>query len=209
MSSADDSSLPNAPAFRRAFDALVSTLNARQARYAIIGGVAVFQHTRVRTTEDIDALLNVPQIALQGLLDALGERGFTVDVPRNVRELRDEGCTSVEFEGVAVDLLRPLIPAYAHVLERATRADVFGQSAMICSAEGLIVMKLIAMRPQDEMDIRDLLDAYAGRLDVDFIRAEFDAVAPADDPRRAKFERWLREALADGEEDPGTGAGAP
>ena len=63
----------------------------------------------------------------------------------------------------------------------------------IGSAEGLIITKLMAMRPQDESDIRDLLAAYAGRLDLDFVRAEMDTFTDADDPRRAKFEAWVGE----------------
>jgi hypothetical protein len=35
----------------------VRSFNDRGIRYAIIGGIAAIQHTRVRTTDDIDAIL--------------------------------------------------------------------------------------------------------------------------------------------------------
>ena len=177
---------------RQAFETLVTTLNERGIRYAIIGGIAMIQHTRVRTTDDIDVLLSVSQIALPGLFEVLRDRGFTLDVVKCIRDFRDAGLTIIHGGDVVVDLMRPILPIYAHVLDRAITANVFGISVPVSSAEGLIVMKLVAMRPQDEADIRDLLSAYAGGLDLDFIRAELETFTNADDPRRAKFEAWTR-----------------
>jgi predicted nucleotidyltransferase len=169
----------------------VTTLHERGVSYAIIGGLAAIQYTRVRTTDDIDALLSLPQIAMPDFFDALRDRGFAVDMPRNIRELRDDGLTTVRFGEVVVDLMRPVIPAFVHVLDRARTAQMLGQSVRISSPEGLIVMKLIAMRPQDEADIRDLLSGQAGNLDLDFVRRELETFTEAGDPRRAKFETWV------------------
>jgi hypothetical protein len=48
----------------------------------------------------------------------------------------------------------------------------------------LIAAKLIAMRPQGQSDICDLLAGYAGNLDLEFIRAEMDSFTSDDDVRR-------------------------
>ena len=116
----------------------------------------------VRTTDDIDALLSVPQIGMPGLFEALADRGFTVDASRNIRELRDDGLTTLSFGGVMIDLIRPLLPVFARVLDRALSVQILGQTVRVASPEGLIVLKLMAMRPQDEGDIQDLLAARAG-----------------------------------------------
>jgi len=189
---ADDGLPPSGPALQQAFEALVAILNERQVRYAIIGGLATLQHTRSRTTNDVDALVAVPQTAMPGLFDALRNGGFSVDLARNTRELRDEGLTTLRFGDVVVDLMRPLIPAYAHVLDRAVRTQILGRDVSIASAEGLIVTKLIAMRPQDQSDICDLLAACAGKLDLEYIRAEMESFTDASDPRRPRFEEWVR-----------------
>src|SRR5207248_3484680 len=83
--------------------------------YAIIGGIAMLQHTRVRTTDDVDALISLPQLAMPALFEELQARGFDMAVARNVREFRDEGMTTLRFGGVVVDLLRPILPLYEHV----------------------------------------------------------------------------------------------
>jgi hypothetical protein len=124
----------------------------------------------------------------------LEARGFSVDMPSNIRQLRDEGITTIRYADVIVDLMQPVIPTYAHVLDRAINTTIRGRTVRISSAEGLIVMKLIAMRPQDELDIRELLDAYSGKLDLDFVRAELETFTDSGDPRRAQFEAWVRES---------------
>jgi hypothetical protein len=92
--------------------------------------------------------------------------------------------------------MRPVLPVYAHVLSAAVRADVLGQSVRISTVEGLIVMKLIAFRPQDQADISDLLAAHRAHVDFNMIRAEFETVADPADPRWAKLDSWVREVQA-------------
>lgn len=194
MPPADDFSPPDGSTLRNAFDALVATFDERRVHYAIIGGLAIVQHTRPRTTDDVDALLTVSQLEMPGLFEALHRRGFDADVAQCIHEFRDGGLTTLSFKGVIVDLLRPVIPAYSRVLGRAIIAEILGRQVRIASAEGLVVLKLAAMRPQDESDIQDLLDSYQGRMDLDYIRSELDTFADAKDPRRGKFEAWVKQS---------------
>src|SRR6266496_4570994 len=73
---ADESLPPSGTTLRHAFDALVSLLNQRGIDYAIIGGLAGLQHGRIRTTDDIDALVDIPQLSMPSFFEALKERGF-------------------------------------------------------------------------------------------------------------------------------------
>ena len=51
----------------------------RGVRYALLGGLATMLRGRPRFTQDVDVLLEVPQLALPGLLDELVDRGFSLD----------------------------------------------------------------------------------------------------------------------------------
>ncbi len=197
MPAADDFLPPSNQTLRAAFESLIDALDECEARYAVIGGLAVIQHGRVRTTEDIDLLLGIPQISLPAFFDALSRRGFVFDLPQCIREFVDDGCTTIRFGDVLVDLLRPILPAWLHVLERRVTITLFGRDVCIGSIEGLIVMKLMSDRPQDEADVRELLSAHAGKLDLDFIRAELATFSEPGDPRRARFEAWVKQAAAD------------
>lgn len=194
MPNTDDSSPQTGPTLHRAIEALVDVLNQHQVRYAIIGGMALIQHTRVRTTDDIDALLTLPQIAMPAFFESLEARGFDVELVKNITELRDHGLTTIQFEDIVIDLMRPALPAYAHVLDRAVDSRILGRSVRVSAAEGLIVMKLLAFRPIDEGDIQDLLAAYGDSLDLNYVRAELDSVMGPEDPRRVKFESWVGNA---------------
>ena len=170
MSNSDSSLPPSGQTLKQALRSLVDTLDARSVRYAIIGGIATIQHGRVRTTADIDVLLTVPHVAMAAFFNSLRDVGFVVDVARNIIELRDEGLTTVRFGDVLVDMMRPVLPVYSHVLERAIPTEILGQMVRIGAVEGLIVMKLIAFRPQDEADIKDLLAASGRELDIAYVR---------------------------------------
>ena len=64
MNTCEDSLPPSGRTLQTTFESLVQVLDERGVRYAIIGGLATIQHTRVRTTNDIDVLLSVPQLAM-------------------------------------------------------------------------------------------------------------------------------------------------
>src|SRR5207302_11023643 len=93
--------------------------------------------------------------------------------------------------GIRIDWLKPVIPCYQHVLDRARPELWLGQSIRIASPEGLILMKLLAFRGQDQVDIENLLAANRGQVDLGWVRREWQAVAGPDDPRLQRFEEMV------------------
>ena len=61
----------------------------------------------------------------------------------------------------------------------------------MASVEGLILLKLMAFRPQDQVDVENLMAIRRGKLDVDWIRTEWQTVADLADPRMRFFEDKL------------------
>lgn len=166
---------------------------ARGIRYALIGGLATTLRGRPRFTQDVDVLLDVPQVALPGLLDELVERGFTLDVATVVRQFVHEHMTSFRFGVARIDWLKPVLPLYDHALSAATSLPwTDGHTLRVLAPEGLIVTKMVAFRPQDQEDIRTLLAANRREIDVDLIRREWAAVAEGEDDRT----RWLNAELS-------------
>jgi hypothetical protein len=176
-----------------AVDQLAEVLPAHQARYALIGGLATGMRGRLRYTDDIDVLLSVPQEQLPGLLEALAGRGFTVDVKSTVREWDRRHMVVLNYRGVRVDWLKPVVPVYQHVLDAAIAEPWRGRQLFVASAEGLIVLKLLAGRPQDLVDIDTLLAANRGRIDLDWIEKEWLTVFATNDPRWLSFRQAVAE----------------
>ena len=81
----------------RAVESLAEAFDARSIRYALIGGLAFVLRGRPRFTQDVDFLLEVPQIVLPGLLDDLMERGFTLDPAIVIKQFVREHVASFPF----------------------------------------------------------------------------------------------------------------
>ena len=67
-----------------------------------------------------------------------------------------------------------------------------GHTVRVATAEGLILTKMVAFRPQDQVDIETLLTANRDRIDIDLIREEWSPFAATEPERTA----WLESAIA-------------
>lgn len=125
------------------------------------------------------------------MLEELVGRGFSFDLLTTIREWTQEHMTVLSYHGIRIDWLKPVIPAYQHVLERATEETWFEHRIRVASAEGLILLKLLAFRTQDQLDIENLVAANRDHLDVAWIQAEWQTLAGLDDPRMQRFLEML------------------
>lgn len=179
--------------FVRAVELLADTFAARSIRYAVVGGLATALRGRPRFTQDVDILLDVPQLALPGLLDELARLGFCFDRDTVIREFVREHMTAFRFGTVRIDWIKPVLPLYARTLaDAASLTWTEGHSLRVATAEGLILTKMVSFRPQDQADIETLLIANRDDLDVNLIRQEWSAVAAGEEARTT----WLEDALA-------------
>jgi hypothetical protein len=177
----------------RAVELLAESFAARSIRHALIGGLATSLRGRQRTTQDVDFLIDVPQIHLPGLLDDLIDRGFTLDPSVVIPEYVRQHITAFSFGLVRIDWLKPILPLYSRTLADALPLDwCDGHSVRVATAEGLILTKMVAFRPQDQIDIETLLTANRDDIDVDLIREEWSPFAATEAERTS----WLDAVIA-------------
>jgi hypothetical protein len=175
-----------------AVELLAEVFAARSIRYALIGGLATLMRGRPRFTQDIDVLLEVPQLALPALLDELTQRGFTLEPATVIREFVREHITAFRYGSVRIDWIKPVLPLYARALaDAATLTWTEGHPLCVATAEGLILTKMVSFRPQDQADIETLLIANRDAVDIDLIRREWSAVAQGEEARTT----WLEDAI--------------
>ena len=129
----------------------------------------------------------MPQLVLPSLLEDLKRRGFEFDTLATIREWTEHHMVVLSYHGIRIDWLKSVLPAYVHILDRATEETWLNQPIRIASAEGLILMKLLAYRTQDQVDIENLVAANRDSLDLDWIRTEWQTVASLDDPRMRRL----------------------
>lgn len=99
---------------------------------------------------------------------------------------------ALDCNGMRVDWLKPVLPIYSHILDRATDEPWLNGNVRVASTEGLILLKLLASRRQDLADIENLIAASEGALDLEWIRTEWQSVAPLNDRRMVEFETMLQ-----------------
>lgn len=175
-----------------ALAALVEAFASRRIVYALIGGLATSLRGRFRLTQDVDILLDVPQVTLPRLLSDLQNRGFSIDQPKVIREFLRESITSFHWRSIRIDWLRPVLPLYRRALDEArVLALSSGGHVRVATAEGLILTKLVAFRAQDQADIETLLAANQDRIDAGLIRTEWSPFVESE-PERTQ---WLFSAL--------------
>ena len=145
---------------------VVTFLEKQGYRYAIIGGIALAQWGFVRTTQDVDVKVLVPDTnyaAVRSVLRAAFPEPARTQLPQNPL------IVSVSIWGVVVDFLLTLPGYEEQIIERAVARDLGGWSIQVCSAEDLIIQKVVAGRGRDWLDVEELLIAQHSRLDEAYI----------------------------------------
>ncbi|MGC8517746.1 MAG: hypothetical protein ACP5P4_04360 [Steroidobacteraceae bacterium] len=153
----------------RQISELTAMLGNIGARYALIGGLALAPHHVIRATQDVDLLVDLENAdAIERELTALGYRSIH----------RSEEAANCLRGDERVDFIYAHRPTAKRLLAGArTLVTSLGELRVI-SGEGLIGFKLQGIandprRTQDLEDIRALLRANRGRLDMAEVREYF------------------------------------
>lgn len=176
-----------------------AALEQHGVSYALIGGIATGYRSQPRFTKDLDFLLHIPQVTLPGLLETLEGQGYQFDLHATIREWIEHHMVVLSYHGIRVDWLKAVIPAYQHILDRATEETWLGRRIRVASADGLILMKLVAARTQDWLDIENLVAAQRDSLDLNWICSEWQTLADPDDPRMTRLLELVNRARGMGQ----------
>lgn len=150
---------------------VLASLEQARVRYLVVGGVAVVLHGYLRTTLDLDLVLQLEQTNVERALEALAGLGFQPQAPvplssfadPQIREtwLREKNMTVFslwhpEHLGFAVDLFVQEPFDFDAVYRRALRVPLQTTEATVVSREDLVAMKRAAGRALDLDDVTAL-----------------------------------------------------
>lgn len=181
----------------RTAHAVLECLDRARLPACLIGGLAVQRWGEPRATQDVDLTVLAPYGEEARPLDVLlgAFRARTPDArafAERYRVLRLESA-----EGIGIDVSLAALPFEIEVLERAVAWTLASDIRLrVCTAEDLLVYKLIAARPRDLVDIDGLVRLQHRTLDVDRIREQTATLAEALEAPDllAPFEAALRRA---------------
>jgi hypothetical protein len=150
---------------------LLQALSDAQVQYVLVGGLAVQLHGFLRSTFDIDLVLAMNDENLSRFIAVAQRYGMVPVIPVSIDSLRnaslidqwhrEKGMLAFALRephigGSVVDVLvRPDLP-YDRLVANAVAGELFGRNVWIASIDDLLLMKRIANRPKDQLDIAAL-----------------------------------------------------
>jgi hypothetical protein len=151
-----------------ALAALDATFRELHIPYMVIGGLANAQWGVPRATLDVDVTVWVEG---GGLVGAIGElcsrhRSLVANPQEFVARTR---VLPLEVEGTRADVVFGLLPYEQAAIARAVERPAGGAAVRFCTPEDLILHKIISGREKDREDVRGILAAQRGKLDLAYL----------------------------------------
>ena len=156
MDDASDRGESRAPEFEDLV-ALCRSLEREGVRYVLIGGFAVILHGLVRTTKDVDLLVDPSEENVRAVKRALGT------LPDNAAALVADGdVASYRVVRVAAEIVVDLLAeasgiTYAEAIASGTETMRIGDVAVPVAGKELLVRMKQTVRDSDRADVRFLL----------------------------------------------------
>ncbi|MCI0634263.1 MAG: nucleotidyltransferase [Actinobacteria bacterium] len=153
------------------FEPIFDALNRADARYVVVGGVAVVLHGYARLTGDLDLAVDLAPEPARRIIQALGALGLRPAAPVDPETFADRQTRArwIAERGMRVFTMRdPNDPfrqvdlfveepiPFEELWDRSERVELEGLSIQIASIPDLIRMKELAGRALDEEDIAEL-----------------------------------------------------
>lgn len=147
-------------------------------RTCLIGGLARNVYAERRATADVDVIVDMPDAA-----DALAhaaEIGL-IAVPHEVEALRVAQMTRLRLPDepsgdTRLDIIARSHDYYGRVLDRSIVVEAMGTRIRVACAEDIVILKVLANRPQDRLDVDAIVEAQAGKLDRALLHEEARAL---------------------------------
>lgn len=188
---------------------IVTALERRSQRFALVGGLAVSARAEPRFTRDIDLALAVKDDdEAEWLVRDLGGSGYavlaTVEQTATHRLATVRLGTARETErGVVVDILFASSGIEPEVVNAATPVQIIPELTLpIASVGHLIALKVLSVNPERPQDAADLkaLGAVAEQEDLDVALTSLDLIERRGFDRGRNLRECFREHLGSGKE---------
>ena len=155
--------------FENALSDLSNVLKHQKVPYMIIGGLANAIWGHPRATLDIDVTIWVLDDQIQKLLSILEEKYvFMVEEP--IEFISKTRVLPIKNnENLRIDIIFGALPFEKDALDRAVEVKIGNSFIKFCTAEDLILFKIISERSKDLEDVRNLLRYQRDNLDYSYL----------------------------------------
>lgn len=150
---------------------LLAWWRAERVRGMVIGGLAASLLGEARSTVDVDAVVLLDDDRWQAFYDTGPQFGFAPRLEDALAFARQSRVLLMQHRqsGINIDISFGGLPFEKEAVEQAIALDVGGVMVPVATPEDLIIMKAVAHRAQDLLDIQQLLEVHP-KLDVKRVR---------------------------------------
>lgn len=140
-------------------------------RWMIIGGVAASLLGKPRFTADVDIVTRIDDENIAGFLKLAGRLGLNPRVKDAAGFARENRVLLLRQKktGINIDISLALLPFEEEALKRCRSHKIGNIIFYLPTPEDLIIFKAVAHRPQDIMDIREIVAGHPN-LDKKYIQ---------------------------------------
>jgi hypothetical protein len=169
------------PLMARRFEPVLEALNEAEVRYLVVGGVAVVLHGHLRTTGDLDLVIDMSPDNLARALDALERLGFRPRPPVPLRSFADPetrrswietknlqvfSLWHEDLSGFEVDLFVEEPFDFDQAWKGRVEVELGGTSAAVVGLDDLLTLKRASGRALDLEDVAVLESLSRGDDDA-------------------------------------------
>jgi predicted nucleotidyltransferase len=154
---------------------LTALLDREAIPYAVMGVLAVRVYSIPRATQDVDITIEVSRDKLEDLRDVLYEHGCSIPPVYDSGWLDQVAGMSlfkvkrhIGDHSIDLDIFIAESSFQRELLRRRSPIDISGRRIALVSPEDLLLLKIIAGRPRDKIDVQDMLFTL-GELDNDYL----------------------------------------
>ena len=159
-----------------AVEALASWLNDLEVAYTTIGGLAVALVAQPRVTGDMDVTVWLGDWEMADFVASGQPYGFVPRIPDALEFARQHRVLLMQYQTpddpeatTTLDVSLAAMPFEREMLDRATSAELESVRLMIPTPEDLVIMKAVARRSKDVVDMASILELHP-QLDRERVR---------------------------------------
>lgn len=168
--------------------ALARVLRAADIPFAFGGAISQEFFGTPRGSWDIDTNLFVPEARAWDVLHPLTALIQSIHLGRGIAVAERDGQVRLDWDGIGIDLYFSYDPYHDACRSRVRKVTFDGEPVEILSAEDLVVLKVLADRERDWVDIEDIMDSQGAAFDLAYVRRWIEVLCGGNRTKPQRFE---------------------
>ncbi|TWT89554.1 nucleotidyltransferase [Neorhodopirellula pilleata] len=153
--------------FKKVLQEIVEQLESQKITYCLVGGLAASLRGRIRNTEDVDLIIAVDVEEAIQFLRSVPPEQFGPFFPEVEQVARASFILALEHVAtqITLDLAIGMSGFEQQIVKRSEKTLIADTEINVATVEDLILMKILAGRPQDDQDIAGMVAANRHTID--------------------------------------------